>query len=84
MMMRVRLMRRPISTRITDRAQRKHTTTVGYHRNTCVLPRNGSAAQNVYAGRRGRRIYTTILKLEKCPTVRHKNCMSTENDTSCG
>lgn len=46
MMMRVRLMRRPMSTRITDSAHSRDTTTVGYHRNTCVLPRNGSATKN--------------------------------------
>lgn len=44
-MMRVRLTRRPSSTSTTEMDQREAMVTTGYHRNTCVLPRNGSAAR---------------------------------------
>lgn len=44
-MIRVRLIRRPRMMRMTERDHRQPTVTTGYQRNTCVLPKKGSAAR---------------------------------------
>jgi hypothetical protein len=47
----VRLILSPSSTSTSDKAQSETVATTGYHRKTCVLPMNGSAA-SVEEGRK--------------------------------